>query len=271
MGLPDAFYEPGTSGSYQPTGHAAGPWDPGFQHGGPPAALLMRAIEGQLAAEDGLRVGRVTYEILSPVPMRPLTVTARVARPGRRVRRIEAELSAEGRAVMTVSAWAIRPAPCEVRPGAAGDADGPGTGAPPRGPEGLPVTDPSAHPAWSCGFLAATEWRFTSGSYLVPGPATAWVRARVPLLPGEQLSPLQRTVLTADSANGVSGVLDIADWSFIPPELTVHMLRPPDGEWLCMAATSDVRPGAVGLATATLHDRHGLVARSAQALLISAR
>ena len=109
------------------------------------------------------------------------------------------------------------------------------------------------------------------GGYETPGPATVWLRPRVPLLIGEPMSPAQRIALTADSANGVSAVLGIDDWMFIPPELTIHFLRPPVGEWLCLAAESLVRTDGVGLATATVHDRTGPVARSAQTLLVSAR
>lgn len=261
MSTPDAFYEPGDHDTYLPTRHTEGPWGRDFQHGGPPAALIMRAIEERVAGEE-FQIGRVTYEILSPVPMLPLRTVTVISRPGKRVQRIEAALTAAGKTVIAASAWAIRPAPA----GLPLDPAPQGTLTPPGN---LPASDPTVHPGWSCGFLAATEWRFIHGSYRAPGPATAWVRPKVTLLPGERLSPAQRVVLTADSANGVSAVLDIRAWTFIPPELTVHFLRPPDGEWLCLEARSVVQPGAAGLATATVHDQYGVVARSAQTLLVS--
>ena len=40
-----------------------------------------------------MRVGRVTVEILAPVPLAPLTVSARVVRPGRSVELLEASLA----------------------------------------------------------------------------------------------------------------------------------------------------------------------------------
>src|ERR1700756_5422192 len=70
---------------------ARGPWDPGAQHGGAPAALLMRAFE-QLPAADGLTIARVTYEVMRPVPLGELTLQASVIRPGRRVQLLEASL-----------------------------------------------------------------------------------------------------------------------------------------------------------------------------------
>ena len=51
----------------------AGPWGPDSQHGGPPAALLGRAIEG-LVPDGSRTVGRVTIELLGPVPVGPLRV-----------------------------------------------------------------------------------------------------------------------------------------------------------------------------------------------------
>ena len=58
-----------------------GPWDPNSQHAGPPSALLARALES-CEPRVGSRIGRVTVEILAPVPIAPMTVSARVVRPG---------------------------------------------------------------------------------------------------------------------------------------------------------------------------------------------
>src|SRR5581483_6351356 len=72
---------------------ARGPWDAGAQHGGAPAALLMRAFE-QLPAAPGLQLARVTHELLRPVPIGELALDAAGVRPGRRVQLLEASLSA---------------------------------------------------------------------------------------------------------------------------------------------------------------------------------
>ncbi|HEX2126153.1 MAG TPA: acyl-CoA thioesterase domain-containing protein, partial [Thermoleophilaceae bacterium] len=69
-----------------------GPWDPAAQHAGPPSALLARALE-RCEPRDGLRIARITVEILGPVPLAPLTATARVVRPGRSVELLEASLA----------------------------------------------------------------------------------------------------------------------------------------------------------------------------------
>ena len=42
------------------------------------------------------------------------------------------------------------------------------------------------------GYHTAMEYRFVSGGFLEPGPATVWMRMRGPLVEGEQPTPLQR-------------------------------------------------------------------------------
>ena len=103
------------------------------------------------------------------------------------------------------------------------------------------------------------------------GRATAWVRPIVPLVDDEAWSPVGRLLTVADSASGVSSALDPAEWQFLNTELTVHVLRPPVGEWLCLDAETTLASGSVGLATSSVYDERGLVARTAQALLIARR
>ena len=72
--MPESFYE-ADGDRYLATELTRGPWDPGAQHAGPPAALLGREIE---RLEDGeeFQVGRVTCEILRSVPIAPLSRSA---------------------------------------------------------------------------------------------------------------------------------------------------------------------------------------------------
>ena len=104
--MPAAFYERDGE-RFLPTELTRGPWDPDSQHGGPPAALLGRAIERLEGGED-FQVGRVTYEILRPVPLTPLEVRAEMPRPGRRVQMVEASLHAGEHEVIRARAWRSR-------------------------------------------------------------------------------------------------------------------------------------------------------------------
>ena len=106
--LPDALYEP-DGARWQPTALTRGPWDRGFQHAGPPAALLARALEERSGIEGGQTV-RLSYDILRPVPIAPLRIEARALRPGRRVELLEAALldDADGTPLMRATAWRMR-------------------------------------------------------------------------------------------------------------------------------------------------------------------
>lgn len=254
------FWVPEGDDVFRPTIHAQGPWNPAFQHAGPPAALLVRQIE-RCSPRQNAVLARISVDILGPIPLAPLHATARVVRPGRSVELLEATLDLENRPLMRALAWRIRTLeqPLAIP-------DEPLEPAP-AFPES--ESDAILAPEWQCGFLRATEWRYVRGSYTEPGPATVWTRLRYPLVPGETPSPAQRLIAGADSANGVSGALDIRAWQFVPPELTIHMLRPPVGEWICLDAESAVRATGTGLTTARLYDRHGLVGRLAQALFVA--
>jgi hypothetical protein len=139
----------------------------------------------------------------------------------------------------------------------------------PHGPgDGTPKDPP---PSWSGGYLDAMEWQWVRGAVTEPGPGVVWMRPAVPLLDDEPMSPVQRLMSCVDSASGVSAALDPASWGFLNTELTVHVLRPPVGEWVCLSAETTLGTGSVGVATSQVHDERGLVARSAQALLVARR
>lgn len=254
----DSFYVPLGEGRWLGTAHTTGPWDPRFAHGGPPSALLGRAVE-RTAPRDDLVVARVTVEILGAVPVGELHLASRVLRPGRSVELVEAVLSAQGRDVARAHAWRVRRSEQSV---------------PSRDavPPALPQESASALPeGWVDGYLSAVEWRLVAGGFGEPGPATAWARLRHPLVPDEEPSPLVRVLAVADSGNGLSSELDMRAWHFINPELTVHLHREAVGEWVCLDARTTVSPGGAGLATSVLSDRDGPVGVGAQSLLVAPR
>lgn len=258
--IPKAFWIPESEQVFRPTLSTQGPWHPQFQHGGPPAALLVRQME-LCSPRPDMMLARVSMDIFAPLPLLPLRAVARVVKPGRKVEMLEATLEYEERVVMRATGWRIQMP--NVRPEASANES-----APPIPEAQADVTEDAE---WSCGFLAATEWRFVHGGYTLPGNAVAWTRLRHPLIEGEEVSPAQRLLILADSANGISSPLDIRSWQFVPPELTIHCLRPPVGEWLCLDASTHLQCEGVGLTTANLYDIRGLVGRSAQALFISQR
>ncbi|MCU1587312.1 MAG: hypothetical protein JWN31_805 [Frankiales bacterium] len=256
--MPDvAFFEDLGDGRFRATSHAIGPWDPAFQHGGPPSALLGRCIELTDPRED-MMTARVTVEILGPIPVDELTVTASVIRPGKSVELVEATMTHGTRSVASARAWRVRrtaglSAPVKARP------------APPLPAESLPTE------GWDAGYMASMEWRFGRGRLDRRGPAAAWGRMRVPLVEGEPITPLTRVLVLADSGNGVSRETSFKGSLFINPELTVHLHRQAVGEWICLDAETEVSDGGVGLATSYLSDVEGPIGVGAQSLLVAAR
>jgi len=90
----EAFFEQVGDEQFTPTENTRGPWDVDSQHGGPPAALLGRAIQLRPDARADMRLVRITFEILRPVPLRTLRVSTRVLRAGRSTELVEASLAA---------------------------------------------------------------------------------------------------------------------------------------------------------------------------------
>jgi acyl-Coa thioesterase superfamily protein/acyl-CoA thioesterase superfamily protein len=258
MTMPDAFFVPDGEG-FVSTELTRGPWDPGAQHGGPPTALLARAIE-RCEPRDGMRVGRMTFEILRPVPIASLRTEARVARPGRRVELLEGSLVDDRGPVIRASAWRMmaptQPIVAEPEPAPPG---------PERGTQFGPFLD------GPLGYLSAVEWRFLRGGFLEPGAAIGWCRMRAPLVEGEEPSPLQRVLVAADSGNGISAVSDWRHTWFINVDLNVFLLRPPEGEWVCLDAETWLEPHGPGLATSTLYDERGRIGRAVQTLFVGTR
>ena len=115
------------------------------------------------------------------------------------------------------------------------------------------------------------EWSSLRGGFLEPGPAKFWMRQVVPLVEDEEPSPLQRTMVIADVGNGISAVLDPREFLFINVDLTVHLERMPEGEWVCVDAETRPRANGVGSAESVLSDRRGRIGRAVQTLLFARR
>lgn len=256
----EAFYEPRGDGRFSSTKDTAGPWAPDSQHFGPPSALLTRELERCESARDML-LARITLEILGPVPIEDLWVSARVERPGKSVELLTATLATEEKTVAHAHAWRF----------ARGDSSSQVAGAAPAmAPVGQAV-EFSRPDGWSPGYIDAVRWLSLRGGLDESGPAKVWARQRIPLVAGEEPTQLQRLMTVADSASGVSSWLDPARWLFINTELTVHLHREPVGEWIGMDANTAIGPEGVGTATSVLHDQQGPVGNTGQALLIRPR
>jgi hypothetical protein len=256
----EVFFEPAGTDSFVATPATAGPWSAQSQHGGPPSALAARAIQRH-EPDEGQRLARVAVDILRPVPVGKITVSTRTVRPGRRVALLETVLEADGQEVLHARGWRIA---TPRGPVPAAGADSP---PPPIPAERHRLAFPGAPTA---GYLAAVDWRFVSGGgFEAPGPAVVWARPTIPLLPDEEISPMCRALLLADSGSGVSATLDPARFIFINVDLTVVLTRDPVGEWLLLDATTTIGEQGTGLAQTTIGDAHAPCGTAIQTLLVA--
>jgi acyl-Coa thioesterase superfamily protein/acyl-CoA thioesterase superfamily protein len=260
--VPDSFYV-ADGERFLATELTRGPWDPDAQHAGPPAALLGRALE-RLPDGEELQLARLTFEILGPVPIGAVAIEATVARPGRRVQLVEAELAVDGQARMRVRGWRLRKDALEL-PATAIVAD-----PPPPPPE--QASGGGFFPTGQeHGYHSGMEARFIEGGFTEAGPARVWLRMRYPLLVGEEPSQLQRTLIAADIGNGISSSLPFKRWVFINVDLTVQLERLPAGEWICVDAITRPHPNAIGSSDSVLFDTEGRIGRALQTLIFSER
>jgi hypothetical protein len=256
----DALFTP-DSGKFVPSEHTRGPWDPAAMHGGAPAALMGGVMEA-LPTETPMAVVRTTIEIFRPVPLRPLVVSARVERNGRRVQFLSASLMDGDTEVCRAAAWRMRVTDLKLGPMAA---------SPPlfAGPDASTAHVPdSDEPAFH---RTGVEMRYAAGSFNETGPAIAWLRLTMPVVAGESPTPLQRTLAAADFGNGVSAALSWDDFVFINTDVAVYVSRSAEGDWIGLDATTDVDSRGIGLAHSRLYDARGPIGYSLQSLYIDRR
>jgi hypothetical protein len=258
---PGSFYLPVGPDQFESTRATTSPWDPNQQHGGPPSALLARAIE-RAGADPELVVARFSVDFFGGVPQGRVRTTATVLRPGRRIELIEATLSAGDRTVAVARAWRIKPSPdVETPPLSVPQVAIPG----PQPQTYFETTDPG----W--GYGRAIESRFVRSSYSDLGPALVWMRVLVPLVAGEESTGLQRMLIIGDSINGLSAELELREWLFVPPGLTFTAHRVDAGEWMLLDATSTIDPSGIGMANGTISDGRGELGLVTQPLLLQRR
>jgi hypothetical protein len=262
----DALFEL-DGGRFVPSALTAGPWDPGSQHGGAPSALLARAIEAE-PAPGPVQLSRLTVELLRPVPIAPLQVSCEVVRPGRKVQLVRAVLTAGDLEVAVAHGLRIRTTELPLPAGAT--AAEPALPGPDGGRRTRFLTTPAGGEA--PGFhTTANEIRFVEGGFDGPGPALAWIRLLVPVVAGEEASPAMRVAAAADFGNGLSWVLPATSWLFVNPDLSIHLARPPRGEWIGLRSRTFPSAEGVGMAESELSDREGRIGRAVQSLLLDRR
>jgi len=234
-------------------------------HGGPICGALAHGIEA-CESPVAMRVARMTVEMTRAVAIGPFLLRAEVTRAGRRIQQIDARIES-GRSVLArATALRIRvgehdretaiPLPDPV-PGRGSDAT-PEPGAQPFGPAFIP------------GFLRAVDFERSRIPRRGQSGLT-WTRLRVPLVEGEALTPFVRLATLCDFASGTGNALDFRRFTSINPDLSLHVLREPRGEWIGLEARTGLEADGIGQSHAVLFDEQGAVAHALASLLVERR
>jgi hypothetical protein len=263
---PTSAYRPLGDDRYAASELTRGPWDPRHQHAGPPTALVCRAIEHAAAAHGMTHVGRLTGNLLRPVPIDTLQVVVHEDYVGRNAAHYSARLVAHGKDVARFTALVQREAELPLPAGTPGHPL-------PQAPRAPGACDPVVMPFASQrqhGYADLVENRIAEGRFFA-GPCTAWFRLARPLVEGEEPSPYQRVAVAGDSGNGISAALPFDRYSFVNCDLTLNLLRRPVGEWVCLQARTELGGNGCGLAESALYDEDGLIGRATQSLAVRSR
>ncbi|TRZ64594.1 MAG: thioesterase family protein [Rhodocyclaceae bacterium] len=260
--MPSSAYSAVGNNDYQSSTLTRGPWHPKHQHAGPPIALVCRAIE-QVAAKHKLtHISRLTANLLRPVPISRLTVEVTEDYIGRNTGHFSARLVADEKEVARFTALAQRENDIHIPDGLPGHPLPRAT----QGPETSPLaTFPFADR--HVGYSDLVEARVARGEFF-RGPCAIWFRLQHPLVDAEEPSAYQRVAVAADSGNGISAILDFKTYNFVNSDLTINLLRRPQGAWICIDAVTYIGPDGAALAESKLFDEQGLIGRATQSLIV---
>ena len=230
-----------------PAEFATSPWGR-VLHGRLIGGLTARAAEQTRADDPGLACGRLTVDLFKSVPLKPVRVSTRAVRQGRRIAVLDVTveqddtLVGQGRAVLLRRSEQPEG---DFAPVPAWDAPAP--------PELGPPLERSPGNGWT---PAWEVWR-------VGGPGNGlsgglWMRDTHPLIEGEPLTPLVRLAMAADLASPVANS-SAGGLRFINADYTVNLGREPQGEYIGLQPSGHLSDHGVAAGRCVAHDVGGPV------------
>lgn len=254
-----AFFSQRADGAFVGNDPARGPWSAEHCHAGPVAGLAARAVENEVGPDKMLC--RLTLDIVRPFPMAGLRVAAETTRHTRTlattritVHDLDDGLCAQGTSmhltrkdlgeVPTAPVVALDRSTAETGPFSLG-----------AGLHDKPY------------FGQFLDVAYPQGSGLDAGPKTLWMRTTT-LLEGEEQSPIQSMCALADCGNGISWNATPAEMGFMNTDLTLHIHREPNSDWLASDSLSHWHGTGIGMSQSVLMDEDGPVATALQTLVL---
>lgn len=257
-----AFFDVDDDDRLIPTSSAESLWAAGTLNGPAVCAAAARATE-RAFTEPGFRPARFTIELFRAARGTPLTTSARMVRDGRRIKVVEIEVrqsprsadagsdpaSAGAEEVVVARSTTVMLRTSSNPPGERWSR--------PDVPFGQPATDIDDPAPWfgSDDPVGTTRWTTEVASHQTDQRKRLWTRS-VPVVPGEELSPFARAVISGESTSlvcnwGSTGI------GFINCDLTVALSRLPVGPRVGVVADSHIESDGVSVGTAALHDENG--------------
>ena len=254
---------------YEPTDRARGPWSPDALHGSPVAALIAHCVEEKLrqsareAAEavGELRIARQTVDLFRPVPFGRLDVRVEAIREGRRVAVFQTQISCRGTLLTQATTLCLRG---QAGLGAVGANYLHEPPAPPA--EATAVTVDRLGNRW-VSYPGTLEMRHL----VAPGgsdPALVWIRADAPVLAEAPLTPAVRAASIADFVSPFAN-MQPGRSGYVNADITLHLHRPPVGDWHYLRIVSRGAAEGVATAQAVLGDESGAYGACSAASLIN--
>jgi hypothetical protein len=236
---------------FVPTGQGASPWTRTTQGGIPLAGLIAHNIEN-IPAPSKMNPARLTIDIIGAVPMRPLFCISRIIREGRRVQLIDMELQAEGRT------W-VRASVLRVRSEATPSMNLPLSHSFPDEPEKV-----IRKVSWSESIPVKSD-------FLVPGPGTIWVKFQCQVVEGQAITPLERIAMASDFGSGIAPLFSSKEWTFANLDISIHLSRLPQGEWLLIDASSESAGNGIAIVSSRIADKFGMIGTAHQTVFLDKR
>ena len=254
---------------YVPTDRARGPWSRDALHGSPVAALIAHCVEQELlrsTRDDSgvtgeLRITRQTIDLFRPVPFGRLNVDVESIREGRRVAVYQTRVSCDGTPLTQATTLCLRG---DVSFGAVGAQHS--HEAPPRPEDAMPATVDRVGNRW-VSYPGTLEMRHV----VAPGgtePPVVWIRADAQVLAEASLTPAVQAASIADFVSPFAN-MQPGRSGYVNADITLHLQRPPVGDWHYLRVVSRGAADGVATAQAVLGDRSGAYGACSASSLIN--
>ncbi|MCD1286692.1 MULTISPECIES: thioesterase family protein [unclassified Brevibacterium] len=252
--VPDSHYVRLAEDRLVSTLHSQGAWQPGEQHMAPASGLVLAEIERRLPSDK--LVSRISFDILGVIHSGEFTIDVDVIRPGRTIELIEATMRHGDRVSISARVWRLQ----------AGDTTTVQGDEWPTLPPVSEVPEMALEQRWGGGFIGSLEGHQAADAR--PGYARSWVRSPYPLVDGEIDPPTAAFVKLVDAANGLAVREDPRTTFFPNVDLTIHLTRVPEPEWVGFETKVAFGPTGVGETTTVLSDVSGPIGTAAQSLTV---